>query len=34
VLEGDVVGNQAVNFLATLVGGLAGGALALVGHFA
>lgn len=34
VLEGDVVGNQAVNFIATLAGGLAGGALALLGHFA
>lgn len=34
VLEGGVVGNQGVNFLATLSGGLAGGALALVGHLA
>jgi len=34
VLEGDVVGNQGVNFLATLTGGLAGGALALVGTLA
>ncbi|WP_336036435.1 DUF92 domain-containing protein [Halobacterium yunchengense] len=34
VLEGDVVGNQGVNFLATLTGGLAGGALALLGHVA
>ena len=34
VLEGAVVGNQGVNFLATLTGGLAGGALALVGTLA
>jgi uncharacterized protein (TIGR00297 family) len=33
-IEGDVVGNQGVNFLATLTGGLAGGALALVGTLA
>lgn len=31
-LEGDVLGNQGVNFLATLTGGIAGGAFALLVH--
>jgi uncharacterized protein (TIGR00297 family) len=33
-LEGDLVGNQGVNFLATLSGGIAGGAFALLVHLA